>query len=148
MSAVPSAPPLSAPAAAPRPDPGLGPRELIALYRRQLRAGREALFQEFDRGIPVTDLVLALSQLTDQVLHEVWQHHVGDHPGVALAAVGGYGRQELQPASDLDILIRAAHVPAAEPRFLLRGRDPAAAGAVRAWASSAAQLGVPVAVIE
>jgi len=50
--------------------------------------------------------------------------------------------------ADLDVLIRAAHVPAAEPRFLLRGRDPAAAGAVRAWASSAAQLGVPVAVIE
>ncbi|HYN79761.1 MAG TPA: DUF294 nucleotidyltransferase-like domain-containing protein, partial [Lamprocystis sp. (in: g-proteobacteria)] len=80
-------------------------RDLIAAYRHQLRASRDALFAEFDRGVPVTDLVLALSQVTDQVLREVWQHHVGDHPWAALAAVGGYGRQELLPASDLDILI-------------------------------------------
>ena len=80
-------------------------RALIAVYRRQLRAGRDALYDQFDRGVAVTDLVLALSQLTDQVLREVWRHHVGVHPGATLAAVGGYGRQELLPASDLDILI-------------------------------------------
>ncbi|MBV5275604.1 MAG: nucleotidyltransferase domain-containing protein, partial [Lamprocystis purpurea] len=80
-------------------------RDLIPVYRQRLRAGRDILFQQFDRGVPVTNLVLALSQLTDGVLREVWHHHVGDSAGVALAAVGGYGRQELHPASDLDILI-------------------------------------------
>ena len=49
---------------------------------------------------------------------------------------------------DLDHLVKAAHVPAGEPKFLLRGRDPAAAGAVRAWASLARELGVTLAVIE
>ena len=87
------------------PTLALDTRELIAVYRSQLRDGREALYHQFDQGVPVTELVLALSQLTDQVLREVWHHHVGNHPGVALAAVGGYGRQELLPASDLDILI-------------------------------------------
>ncbi len=33
------------------------------------------------------------------------QTHLGSHKGVALAAVGGYGRGELAPGSDLDILI-------------------------------------------
>ncbi|WP_295390830.1 [protein-PII] uridylyltransferase [uncultured Thiodictyon sp.] len=87
-------------------------RDLIPVYRQQLRDGRETLFKEFDQGVPVTALVLALSQLTDRVVCEVWHHHVKDAADVALAAVGGYGRQELQPGSDLDILILAE--PAAE----------------------------------
>ncbi|WP_295456124.1 [protein-PII] uridylyltransferase [uncultured Thiodictyon sp.] len=87
-------------------------RDLVPVYRQQLRDGRDALFKEFDLGVPVTTLVLTLSQITDRVVREVWQHHVGDAADVALAAVGGYGRQELQPASDLDILILAE--PAAE----------------------------------
>ena len=90
-------------------------RGLIPVYRQQLRDGREALFQEFDQGVPVTTLVLSLSDLTDQVLREVWHRHVGTPAGLALAAVGGYGRQELQPASDLDILILAE--PAVEAEF-------------------------------
>ncbi|WP_295427551.1 [protein-PII] uridylyltransferase [uncultured Thiodictyon sp.] len=101
MSAVPAPVPADDAAAAPNL------RDLIPLYRRQLRDGREALFKEFDQGVPVTTLVLSLSELTDQVLREVWVRHVGTPAGLALAAVGGYGRQELHPASDLDILILA-----------------------------------------
>ena len=87
-------------------------RDLIPRYRQQLTDGRTALFDEFDRGVPVTSLVLSLSNLIDQVLREVWKHHVGAAEGLGLAAVGGYGRQELLPASDIDILILAE--PAAE----------------------------------
>jgi len=49
---------------------------------------------------------------------------------------------------DHDATIKAAHIPAGEPRFLLRARDPAAASAVRAWAVEAQRLGVPIAVVE
>jgi len=101
MSAVPAPVPADDAAVAPNL------RDLIPVYRRQLRDGREALFKEFDQGVPVTTLVLSLSELTDQVLREVWGRHVGAPAGLTLAAVGGYGRQELQPASDLDILILA-----------------------------------------
>ena len=49
---------------------------------------------------------------------------------------------------DLDHLLKASHVPAGEPVFLLRGRDPAAFDGVIGWASKAHALGVPIAVIE
>ncbi len=91
---------------------------LISACRQRLRDGRQALYEQFDQGAPVTSLVHALSELTDRVLREVWEHHLGDTPDAALSAVGGYGRQELHPASDLDILILVE--PAAEDRL----RDP------------------------
>jgi hypothetical protein len=50
--------------------------------------------------------------------------------------------------ADLDGLLRAKHIPAEEPVFLLRARDPAAFEGVLGWAVAAARLGVPVAVIE
>ncbi len=82
-----------------------GPASRIASFRQQLREGKERLFEQFDQGVPISALVFARSQLMDRVLGEVWQVFLGDSPAVALVAVGGYGRQELQPASDLDILI-------------------------------------------
>jgi len=93
-------------------------RDLIPAYRQQLREGKESLFQQFDQGVPIGALVFARSQLIDRILREVWSLHLGEGQGLALAAVGGYGRQELQPASDLDILILA------EPWAERRLRDP------------------------
>jgi hypothetical protein len=49
---------------------------------------------------------------------------------------------------DLDRLVRAQHIPQAEPVFLTRGRDPAAPAAVRAWAVAYYALGGEAAVIE
>ena len=62
------------------------------------------LEQKFDT-IDTIDLVNARAQFVDLLLIKLWyQHQLNDYP-VALHAVGGYGRAELHPHSDVDILI-------------------------------------------
>lgn len=61
--------------------------------------------------MPVTRLVWELSELIDAVLRDIWTLHLGDAPDAALVAVGGYGRRELHPGSDIDILILIAAEP-------------------------------------
>jgi [protein-PII] uridylyltransferase len=81
------------------------PDPLLLTCRQRLREGTDALFEQFDLGAPVTALVRARSDLADEILGAVWLDHFGDRQDLSLVAVGGYGRRELQPGSDLDVLI-------------------------------------------
>jgi len=94
--------PLASSAASHQP---VHPDPLLVASRQRLRAVTEALFEQFDQGVPVGTLVRARSDLTDEVLRDVWRAHFGDPEDLCLVAVGGYGRRELHPASDLDVLI-------------------------------------------
>jgi [protein-PII] uridylyltransferase len=91
----------------------------VAAFRTALRDGTHRLFERLDDGAPVTELVAARSRLVDALLRAAWVRHLPNDPGVALVAVGGYGREELHPASDVDILILVDGVRG------LEGRDAA-----------------------
>jgi [protein-PII] uridylyltransferase len=50
--------------------------------------------------------VPARARLMDELLQRVWRRFFeADAPDLTLAAVGGYGRSELHPGSDVDIMI-------------------------------------------
>ncbi|MDX5297627.1 MAG: [protein-PII] uridylyltransferase, partial [Gammaproteobacteria bacterium] len=74
--------------------------------RDALREAQSALAEAFRAGSPVRELVAARATLVDQVLRSLWQQQpFAGSDDYALLAVGGYGRGELHPHSDIDLLI-------------------------------------------
>ena len=73
--------------------------------RDYLEHGQARIAAAFSPQQPVTPLLAARSDLIDGVLRRIWREQTGDIAGVSLLAVGGYGRRELFPHSDVDILI-------------------------------------------
>jgi len=79
----------------------------VALFRDTINAGREVLREQHQAGASSPTLVSRHAWLIDRVLHYAWRIHQQSRDGspVALVAVGGYGRAELHPYSDIDIML-------------------------------------------
>ena len=94
--------------------PGIA-RSLKAEYL----AGSERLRLEFERTRSGRAVLQGRSALVDSLAHQLWRHHISADlsapGGLALVAIGGYGRGVLSPYSDVDLL------------FLSDGEAPAAA---------------------
>mgnify|MGYP003384817953 CR=1 FL=1 len=74
-------------------------------YQQALKQGQAYLTDQFNKQYDIIKLVELRSHFVDQVLQQLWQHHISDSTPVSLLAVGGYGRGELHPYSDIDLLI-------------------------------------------
>ena len=77
-----------------------------AHFRTALVEGDRELAQRFQAEEPIEALVRDRAALVDALVVRAWQLHAGDATGpAALLAVGGYGRGELLPCSDVDVMV-------------------------------------------
>lgn len=78
----------------------------VSDWREALTRSTETLNQQFADGASVSELVRLRSELIDYLLIRIWRHCACDLTDeAALVAVGGYGRGELHPFSDIDIMV-------------------------------------------
>ncbi|MEK8084856.1 [protein-PII] uridylyltransferase [Aquabacterium sp. A3] len=80
----------------------------ITSLRNEFRAGKAELLSQFQDNRPTTAsasrLLTRMARLVDRTLTQLWSG-VSPPDGAALVAVGGYGRGELFPHSDIDVLV-------------------------------------------
>lgn len=75
------------------------------IYRQALELGRKAIHAQFLADTKASILLRLQTSVVDHVIKLLWQQQIDAFEGLALVAVGGYGRGELHPYSDIDIAI-------------------------------------------
>jgi [protein-PII] uridylyltransferase len=107
----------------------------LAQLRQQYRQGKANLLAEFGAAkastAHATKLLKALCRHTDHTLSQLWTQSQMP-PGAALVAVGGYGRGELHPYSDIDVLV------------LLPSTDTSCASSVENFISACWDIGLEI----
>ncbi|HEX3726735.1 MAG TPA: [protein-PII] uridylyltransferase, partial [Pirellulales bacterium] len=89
-------------------------RESVLAARQRLLAGRQAIKEQHDSGSPGIQICTRLTELLDKVLLELYEAALADmsqqaaeevRSQVTLVAHGGYGRRDVAPYSDVDMMI-------------------------------------------
>jgi [protein-PII] uridylyltransferase len=85
-------------------------KHLREQLKQQLKADRQVVILAFQADGKPEKLLRSLRHSVDGVLARAWQE-AQLPPGTALVGVGGYGRGELFPYSDIDLLILLQQAP-------------------------------------
>ncbi|MGH8500417.1 MAG: DUF294 nucleotidyltransferase-like domain-containing protein, partial [Methylococcales bacterium] len=75
-------------------------REMLAEHLQQLR-------ERFEKNEVIEKLIAARCAIVDAVVQSAWHRCFKDNIDISLLATGGYGRTEMYPHSDIDLLIVA-----------------------------------------
>lgn len=77
---------------------------LIPELREQYQQDSLALRETFERTSDGVSAIRRRASLVDAIARRLWTELAGDPAGIAVVATGGFGRRELFPHSDIDIL--------------------------------------------
>ena len=87
-------------------------RQPIPLFKNELAKFHDSLDERFRAGQPTEQLLRARAAFMDEIMRSAWRRfdwneNLGSwrKTRISLLAVGGYGRAELHPYSDIDLLI-------------------------------------------
>ncbi len=96
-------------------------RTLVEELKTFCATERERIYSRHQFGIGGREIVEEYTRLADTVIRRIYQHAVGapESVPIAILALGGYGREELNPYSDIDIMLVYD-----ESRMSLKQLDP------------------------
>jgi [protein-PII] uridylyltransferase len=81
--------------------------DILSSLSATYAAGSRQIREQFHRDHDPSVVLRERSNLVDRVLGALYEHFISAEPGgpqgLCLAAVGGYGRRELHPFSDIDV---------------------------------------------
>ncbi len=99
---------------------GLRLRSAVFTAREQLAQGRARLREQHDRGSPGIQVSSHMTDLLDRIVRDLYTVSLTDSSTqdiegeLALVANGGFGRRDVAPYSDVDLMLLAT--PAAGER--------------------------------
>ncbi|MFK8011034.1 MAG: [protein-PII] uridylyltransferase [Marinicellaceae bacterium] len=76
----------------------------VSFYKKLLSKAENKNKEEFDQDSDVIDMVRIRGWYVEQIIIQLWQHFI-QSKSLSLIAVGGFGRGDLHPYSDVDLLI-------------------------------------------
>jgi [protein-PII] uridylyltransferase len=105
--------------------PGSHFRPAIIESRRKLAEGREKLRAQHDRGSPGIQVCARLTDLFDTILLDLYHDALSLESGptqslITLVPHGGYGRRDVAPYSDVDLMLLHEQGAAAEIQAFVR----------------------------
>ncbi len=77
----------------------------IQLLGDRLQQSQLYLKEQFEADKDIVQLVKKRATYVDEAIQSLWVQNVDSHEPISLIAVGGYGRGELHPYSDVDLLL-------------------------------------------
>jgi len=83
--------------------------------KQALKESSDKLAADFENKVPVSQLLRQRSDTVDAIASELWvDTGLANDSSAALIAVGGYGRAEMHPCSDVDLLLLLKDEPTSE----------------------------------
>jgi [protein-PII] uridylyltransferase len=80
-------------------------QQLISTLKELLGEADACLARKFEAKVDINQLVKARAWVVDQLIVHAWHALIPPGENITLIAVGGFGRGELHPHSDVDLLI-------------------------------------------